>query len=52
MQAHSAPLGLTFGVKNLFDEEPPLVLGSGSNVDQINHNSMGRYITLRYTHRF
>jgi outer membrane receptor protein involved in Fe transport len=43
---------LSLNARNLFDEEPPLVLGSGSNVDQINHNSMGRYITLRYTHRF
>lgn len=39
-------------VRNLFDEEPPLVLGLSSNVDQINHNSMGRFITLSVTHAF
>ncbi len=39
-------------VRNLTDEEPPLVLGTGANVDHINHDSMGRFITLRLTHRF
>ena len=43
---------LSLNVRNLLDEEPPLVLGTGANVDQINHSSMGRFITLRYTHRF
>ena len=43
---------LSLTVRNLFDEEPPLVLGLGANVDQINHNSMGRFVTVAYTHRF
>lgn len=43
---------ISFNVRNLFDEQPPRVLGLSSNVDQINHSSIGRYITLRYTHRF
>jgi outer membrane receptor protein involved in Fe transport len=43
---------LSLNVRNLLDEEPPLVLGTSANVDQINHSSMGRFITLRYTHRF
>jgi outer membrane receptor protein involved in Fe transport len=43
---------LSLNARNLFDEEPPLVLGTSANVDQINHSSMGRFITLRYTHRF
>ena len=36
----------------MFDEEPPEVLGLSSNVDYINHDSMGRYVTLRYTYVF
>ena len=43
---------LSLNVRNLFDKDPPLVLGTSANVDQINHSSMGRFITLRYTHRF
>ena len=43
---------LSLNVRNMFDEDPPLVLGTGANVDQINHSSMGRFVTLRYTHRF
>ena len=39
-------------VRNLFDREPPLVLGLSGNVDQINHNSMGRFVTVRYTYGF
>lgn len=42
----------SLNVRNLLDEEPPLVLGTSANVDQINHSSMGRFWTLRYTHRF
>ncbi len=37
---------------NVFDRDPPLVLGSGANVDHINHDSMGRFIGLRITQRF
>ena len=43
-------IGLT--VRNLFDRDPPLVLGTSANVDYINHSSMGQYVTLRYTHGF
>lgn len=43
---------ISLNVRNLLDEDPPLVLGLGANVDQINHNSMGRFVTLTYTHRF
>ena len=43
---------LSLNVRNLFDKEPPLVTGTSANVDQINHSSMGRFVTLRYTHRF
>jgi outer membrane receptor protein involved in Fe transport len=43
---------LSLNARNLLDEEPPLVLGTSANVDQINHSSMGRFITVRYTHRF
>lgn len=39
-------------VDNLTDEEPPLVLGTGANVDHFNHSSMGRFLTLRYGHAF
>ena len=48
----SANSYLSLNVRNLLDEEPPLVLGTSANVDQINHSSMGRFWTLRYTHRF
>ncbi len=43
---------VNLNVRNLFDRDPPLVLGLSSNVDQINHNSMGRFWTLRYTFAF
>lgn len=43
---------VTFKVDNLFDREPPLVLGTGANVDHTNHSSMGRFATLSYTHKF
>ena len=43
---------LQLSVRNLFDEEPPEVLGSSANVDHINHDSMGRFITLRATYQF
>ena len=43
---------LSLNVRNVFDRDPPLVLGLGSNVDQINHTSMGRFVTLRYTWGF
>lgn len=43
---------IQFNIDNLFDEEPPLVLGSSANVDLINHSSMGRFYRLSYTHVF
>ncbi len=39
-------------VRNLFDRDPPRVLGTSANVDHINHTSMGRFLTVRYTHGF
>ncbi len=43
---------LRLNIRNMFDRDPPLVLGTAANVDQLNHDSMGRFITLRYTHGF
>ena len=43
---------VSLNVRNLLDRDPPRVLGSSANVDLINHSSMGRYLTLRYTHEF
>ncbi|WP_066965144.1 TonB-dependent receptor domain-containing protein [Microbulbifer sp. Q7] len=43
---------LSLRVKNLLDEEPPLVLGTGANVDHFNHDSMGRFYTLSYGYAF
>ncbi|MEM8985227.1 MAG: TonB-dependent receptor [Pseudomonadota bacterium] len=39
-------------VQNVFDEEPPLALGTGANVDFFNHDSLGRFVTLRLGHSF
>ncbi|WP_237058583.1 TonB-dependent receptor plug domain-containing protein [Microbulbifer sediminum] len=43
---------LSLRVNNLTDKEPPLVLGTGANVDHVNHSSMGRFVTLSYGHAF
>jgi len=43
---------LSLSVDNLFDEDPPRALGSGANVDHVNHDSIGRFITLRGTVQF
>lgn len=43
---------IQLNVRNLLDEEPPLVLGSGANADLINHNALGRYVTLRLRYGF
>lgn len=40
------------GVRNLFDREPPSVLGSGAGVDLFNHSSMGRFYTVSYEYRY
>ncbi len=39
-------------VRNVFDEGPPRVLGSSSNVDLFNHDLIGRFATVRVTKRF
>lgn len=39
-------------LRNLFDREAPLALGSATNVDQFNHDTLGRAYTLSYTQRF
>lgn len=39
-------------VDNVFDRDPPFTFGSAIGVDLINHDTMGRYYTLRYNHRF
>ncbi len=43
---------IQLNVRNLLDEEPPRVLGSGSNVDLINHSALGRYMTVRLRYGF
>lgn len=43
---------LQLNIRNLLDEDPPRVLGTSANVDHINHDSLGRFITLRYTQGF
>lgn len=43
---------LAFNVRNLFDREPPVALGSTAGVDFYNHSSMGRFYSLSYEMRF
>ncbi|MFZ4122741.1 MAG: TonB-dependent receptor plug domain-containing protein [Caulobacterales bacterium] len=43
---------IRLNVQNLLDEEPPLVLGTSANVDNINHDSLGRFVSLRFSHSF
>jgi iron complex outermembrane recepter protein len=43
---------VTLTLRNLFDREAPLALGSATNVDQFNHDTLGRAYTLSYTQRF
>ncbi len=43
---------LSLNVRNLFDRDPPIVLGLSANVDYANHSAMGRFATLRYTYTF
>jgi outer membrane receptor protein involved in Fe transport len=43
-------LGLV--VRNLADRDPPRALGSATNLDDYNHNSLGRFITLDYVYRY
>mgnify|MGYP000116363222 FL=1 len=39
-------------VRNLLDEKPNLVYGSGANVDYSNSDTLGRFISMRYIHVF
>jgi hypothetical protein len=39
-------------VRNLADRDPPRALGSATNFDDYNHNSLGRFITLDYVYRY
>lgn len=39
-------------VENLFDREAPTVYGSSQNVDVFNHDILGRFYRLSYTHSF
>lgn len=41
--------GLRLTVRNLLDEEPPRALGTSANVDYYNHDSLGRFVTVRLT---
>jgi outer membrane receptor protein involved in Fe transport len=39
-------------IRNLGDRDPPVSLGSASNVDLFNHNTLGRFVTFRYIYRY
>lgn len=39
-------------IRNLGDRDPPVSLGSASNVDLYNHNTLGRFVTFRYVYRY
>lgn len=39
-------------IRNIGDRDPPVALGSNSNVDLYNHNSLGRFVTFRYVYRY
>jgi len=43
---------VSLNIRNVFDQDPPIAYGTGANVDHINHDSLGRLITLRVNHRF
>jgi outer membrane receptor protein involved in Fe transport len=47
-------LRATFGILNLFDEKPPVLLndGFGLGYDAINANAVGRYVSLRVSKRW
>lgn len=42
---------LGLNIRNLGDRDPPRALGSASNFDDYNHNSLGRFVTLSYVYR-
>jgi len=39
-------------IRNLADRDPPVSLGSSSNVDLYNHNTLGRFVTVNYIYRY
>ena len=39
-------------IRNIGDRDPPVSLGSASNVDLYNHDTLGRFVTLRYVYRY
>jgi outer membrane receptor protein involved in Fe transport len=43
---------IQLSIDNLFDNDPPLALATGANVDHFNHDTMGRFVTLRVGHAF
>ncbi len=43
---------LDLNIRNLADRDPPLAFGSAANVDLYNHNTLGRFYSLSYVHRF
>jgi iron complex outermembrane recepter protein len=47
-ELHSVDLS----IQNLADRDPPVALGSASNVDLYNHNTLGRFVTLNYVFRY
>ncbi|MFC4159542.1 TonB-dependent receptor [Chitinimonas lacunae] len=46
------PLKLTFGIKNLFDRDPPLDYSDSSNYNISQHNIRGRYYYGRINYQF
>jgi outer membrane receptor protein involved in Fe transport len=43
---------MSLNIRNLADRDPPIALGSATNVDLYNHNTLGRFWTLDYVYRF
>jgi outer membrane receptor protein involved in Fe transport len=43
---------VSLAVRNLTDRDPPLALGSSTNVDTFNHDALGRFITVNWIGRF
>jgi iron complex outermembrane recepter protein len=43
---------IDLNIRNLTDRDPPLALGSAANVDLYNHNTLGRFYTVRWIYRY
>lgn len=43
---------VSFNIDNVFDRDPPFTFGSAVGVDLINHDTLGRFFTVRVNHRF